>query len=895
MGEGDKGSPGVEDVERQQPDEKASVAKQDAAPKSPKDSAFKRFMAGPYFDVIPPEFERIPNAKRAAKVKEEAGAAQNAPQEAPPVDYLGRLKAIAMNPVDVDGVYGLTQEELVPLPFDIPKWHAYLVDILLGTYQVAQATIVMFISIYVENQERAWKDGNGYTRSWLPLVKALIIVYPLVTLIIMVSLTLEYSMRRFMYYRLLSMRILVDWKNIKPWNSVFFFYFIGTWVLMNAWAIYGLAKYYNKDGNDTVQLLIYYMKLLSTESRLVSLNQIFERAPVEAQRLLEFTYVIEEEELIKECYDFAAFNQRAFVFRLVNLLTCGLMYKDWANSGKDIKFDIERLKRSAPNREAVEANVDQALGRPPKEERKPADHDQVVVEERGEPEPMVTCCPCWRPVWWAYTNAYASLHSLNCSVLVHYKTWPFRPDIAMLTLIQILGILAVGAIVVLGWQFSTRESNCTKSAKTCSTCLAVHERYFASAEPLCSTMESVIARIVASTNGTWLSNGVREERYCNWACYGNFTPTPPGMSCPAQTYEGNAVTDETLHPFFVKERDLRKRFLFTAGLAERADNDTAVFYLAFSRLTYIKDALKRGELSAAPKPVDLTGKDFVVLVGYGPGAAHEEPAPDHIAVIAQCGRLAADSLEEADAIAAMFVSAEEGKVFKAQRRGPRKTAKGALPLKTAGMTYNAFNPDATGWYAHLRNMPGLQASFRALLARVTATLRRLFPAAMNDLDRYHGRQTYFGSTDTGGFCTMSLARDYFNMLHLDDRDPPISFVTWWLTGEGSLLGGAFVLASLGITFTPLHGTALCLNTKQVYHGTAPVLAGVGAGGVQRMGSAVWHRRAVIEKMMTARKKKLPPFSEDAAGHIKGTDIWGWRRCPLPSSPPPKEDGSAAVT
>jgi hypothetical protein len=40
---------------------------------------------------------------------------------------------------------------------------------------------------------------------------------------------------------------------------------------------------------QTIQLFLYYFKLLSTESRLVSLNQIFERAPVEAQRLLEFT------------------------------------------------------------------------------------------------------------------------------------------------------------------------------------------------------------------------------------------------------------------------------------------------------------------------------------------------------------------------------------------------------------------------------------------------------------------------------------------------------------------------------------------------------------------------------------------------------------------------------
>lgn len=40
---------------------------------------------------------------------------------------------------------------------------------------------------------------------------------------------------------------------------------------------------------QTIQLFIYYTKLLSTEKRLVSLNCIFERAPVEAQSLLTYT------------------------------------------------------------------------------------------------------------------------------------------------------------------------------------------------------------------------------------------------------------------------------------------------------------------------------------------------------------------------------------------------------------------------------------------------------------------------------------------------------------------------------------------------------------------------------------------------------------------------------
>lgn len=100
-------------------------------------------------------------------------------------------------------------------------------------------------------------------------------------------------------------------------------------------------------------------------------------------------------------------------------------------------------------------------------------------------------------------------------------------------MIHLLSIFGVGAIVVLGWVYSTSSSNCTKSTKTCNTCLMVHERYFSTEEPLCSAFENAITKIVASANGTWKNThtGKVEERYCNWACYGNFTPSGP--SCPS--------------------------------------------------------------------------------------------------------------------------------------------------------------------------------------------------------------------------------------------------------------------------------------------------------------------------------------------------------------------------
>ncbi|KAG2494614.1 hypothetical protein HYH03_007133, partial [Edaphochlamys debaryana] len=181
-----------------------------AAEEQKQAGAFKRFLTGPFFVIIPPQYERItaskaaqveakgkplvfsnrggPQRKASSSLHQAPGAGGPSPgrgrvsgsgggaaaggkeeaadQELPATgdDYLTRIKRIVLSPTDTDGVYGLTYDELVPLPFTAPKWHTYLVDVLAGTYSVAQATIV-------ENQEREWKDGPAYADSWLPLIR----------------------------------------------------------------------------------------------------------------------------------------------------------------------------------------------------------------------------------------------------------------------------------------------------------------------------------------------------------------------------------------------------------------------------------------------------------------------------------------------------------------------------------------------------------------------------------------------------------------------------------------------------------------------------------------------------------------------------------------------------
>lgn len=325
------------------------------------------FFSGPFFKTIP----AISTAQRQKLGRTRARDVLHGNiSKDGDTDYVAALKRIILDDVDVDGTYGLVNDELVPLPFDCPLIFEYFIDFISGAYLIAQATVVMFIAILVDNDERGYQLGRSYTSQWLPLVKALVICYPLLTLLSLMLVTTEYLFRKYMYYRMLSMRVLVDWENKKLWQGMFFWWFVVTWALMNAWSLYGVIRFWRegaRTGADTVQfttwivmnlqtmqLLLYYMRLINSEQRLVSLNQIFERAPVEAQMLLTYTYVIEESVLIEECHSFGHMAVSALLRRMANLATCGATHNEWRAVQNRVKFDLERVKRRADNYDAVE-------------------------------------------------------------------------------------------------------------------------------------------------------------------------------------------------------------------------------------------------------------------------------------------------------------------------------------------------------------------------------------------------------------------------------------------------------------------------------------------------------------------------------------------------------------
>ncbi|KAG2486178.1 hypothetical protein HYH03_015142 [Edaphochlamys debaryana] len=311
-----------------------------------------------------------------------------------------------------------------------------------------------------------------------------------------------------------------------------------------------------------------------------------------------------------------------------------------------------------------------------------------------------------------------------------------------------------------------------------------------------------------------------------------------------------------------------------------------------------------------PRLVDYTGKGFVCLMTWRGANGQRRLSP-----VAVCTETPAEAAERArvDRVAGDFEAAAAAKAFAAQPRGRSKTAAGAVPLKTAGLTYApSTHTSAPGLYAHL--LGAHRGKARAALARVlgsasallaarhphhhallTAYCPRLGPLLRELLAPGAGREAGQGAAAQGGkkaakaageaggrlgpFGTLSYAKNYHNRPHIDQADPPLSFILWALAGEGRIEGGAFVLTSLGIQFTPLHGTTLLLATRVVVHGTEPITAT--SGSAARIGSALWLRRGVVAAwrgfaegsrrvMAKNRKRRLAECGEaEASEYVLG--------------------------
>lgn len=74
-------------------------------------------------------------------------------------------------------------------------------------------TIMVALMMTQHAIERYWISSGGSITSMQKLMLALFLSYPLITLLLVTLSNNEIAIRRFMYYRLMSLQVIVDWQN----------------------------------------------------------------------------------------------------------------------------------------------------------------------------------------------------------------------------------------------------------------------------------------------------------------------------------------------------------------------------------------------------------------------------------------------------------------------------------------------------------------------------------------------------------------------------------------------------------------------------------------------------------------------------------------------------------
>ncbi|KAJ9507011.1 hypothetical protein QJQ45_004702 [Haematococcus lacustris] len=279
-----------------------------------------------------------------------------------------------------------------------------------------------------------------------------------------------------MYYRLLSMRVLVDWDTKKVWQGLFFYYFIATWILLNIWCVHGIVNFRDQGIDspaDTVQFSTFVVVNLQTMQLVLLIRGQAENA-VEVEAA-----VAALREQMKAGGDDAAVLDVAPGKEdhcAVDTSTCGLDAAPSTPLAPDTPTatapDAAAFTPTPPGLATMSAPTVAPSGQRVLEQ--PITAGAVAVKL-----PLATVlssvasgsvAETWQEKearlhqgWWGsmtlavqksvYSRLYGTLHGVRCAVLCKEHTWPFRGDIAyfrMLCVLELIGLCSVAGVVVFG-------------------------------------------------------------------------------------------------------------------------------------------------------------------------------------------------------------------------------------------------------------------------------------------------------------------------------------------------------------------------------------------------------------------------------------------------------------
>ncbi|WIA17081.1 hypothetical protein OEZ85_013980 [Tetradesmus obliquus] len=376
-------------------------------------AAAMAFMNGPDFNVIAGEEGDV--EQRCLESAAAAPAAAYA-EPAAEVEAGGWRSGITIDSFNkAKQVY--SKEELSPLPFQPPVFFTYATTMLSGAFKVFQYVITIMVALMVTQHalQRYW-SMSGQVSTFQALMFTLFLSYPMITLLLVTLSNNEMAVRRFMYYRLMSLQIIVDWKNTPFYRLWFFAYFAASFVLINVYSLYaGVLTRDDKTSSvfpqwsimvlQSLLLFMYWLNLVSMEEQLVPLNKFIENWPSSAKELITRCDVVTEHELkavLRKAY------KRMRAFRNMSGLQQDEAGRELLQTGcgPAAFFDLLALRKTARNRAGQEA----------------------AASAVGEEEEQPGCCGWLHDLWeWLEDLTLRKLYAWNfCMEYVfslHFVRW----------------------------------------------------------------------------------------------------------------------------------------------------------------------------------------------------------------------------------------------------------------------------------------------------------------------------------------------------------------------------------------------------------------------------------------------------------------------------------------
>ncbi|PNW81255.1 hypothetical protein CHLRE_07g348550v5 [Chlamydomonas reinhardtii] len=175
----------------------------------------------------------------------------------------------------------VSEDELIALPFKPPSVWRYVYDVAAGTWELVLYILVMLLAVMLETNARYFRSGSEYDKWWVTLYKFTVVCYPAGLMVAQFMLLCEYTLRKYMYFRLLSFGIMVQYEKRKLWRSWYFVFFCCLWIILNVWAWWGLIEWWGRNGKSgpevlsfavfavvnvvSFHLIIYYQRLMDAE------------------------------------------------------------------------------------------------------------------------------------------------------------------------------------------------------------------------------------------------------------------------------------------------------------------------------------------------------------------------------------------------------------------------------------------------------------------------------------------------------------------------------------------------------------------------------------------------------------------------------------------------------